>query len=260
MAADPHAVAGGPGPRRVRRRRRGGVPRRARRRDRRPSSGSTAALEAAEAAGYVGDDVLGSGVTVEIQIRPLEGGFVLGEETVLLQGPGGQAGRAGAAAAVPLRTRPLRGPHRGQQRGHAGERAVAPRQRAGQVPGHRRSGLPGHGPGAAQRRGPPARRRRGAHRHAACRDASTRPAAARPGSSRRPSWAARRAASCPRTAWPRPSHLDALEAAGAILGSGSVLVLDEHACIVELADAHGALHERRVVRQDASPAASARAA
>jgi NADH:ubiquinone oxidoreductase subunit F (NADH-binding) len=44
-----------------------------------------AAIEAAEAKGYLGDRAMGTGSAVRIEVRPLSGSFVLGEETVLLR-------------------------------------------------------------------------------------------------------------------------------------------------------------------------------
>ncbi len=43
------------------------------------------ALEAAEARGSLGDRVMGTGSALRIEVRPLSGSFVLGEETVLLR-------------------------------------------------------------------------------------------------------------------------------------------------------------------------------
>ncbi len=43
------------------------------------------AIEAAEAKGYLGDRVMGTGSALRIEVRPLSGSFVLGEETVLLR-------------------------------------------------------------------------------------------------------------------------------------------------------------------------------
>ena len=130
--------------------------------------------------------------------------------------------------------RGLWGPDRRQQRGDAGERALDRRQRPGRVPGDRRPGVPGHRPRAAQRRGPPARRRE-VPTGTPIAVVVDGPAAARPGSSRRSSSAARRAASCPPTAWTRRSRPRRSRRPGPILGSGTVLVLDEHACLVDLA-------------------------
>jgi NADH-quinone oxidoreductase subunit F len=47
--------------------------------------GLESAVAQARAAGYLGPDVLGSGVEIEMTIRPVQGGYVLGEETVLLK-------------------------------------------------------------------------------------------------------------------------------------------------------------------------------
>ncbi len=61
---------------------------------------ATAAIEAlrtavreAEQAGYLGDDVLGSGRDIHAQIKPLAGAYMLGEETVLLKGIEGRRGQ-----------------------------------------------------------------------------------------------------------------------------------------------------------------------
>ncbi|MDP8904580.1 MAG: SLBB domain-containing protein [Chloroflexota bacterium] len=45
----------------------------------------TAAILAAEEAGYLGTDALGAGFDVHVEVVPLPGGFVVGEETVLLR-------------------------------------------------------------------------------------------------------------------------------------------------------------------------------
>jgi NADH-quinone oxidoreductase subunit F len=44
-----------------------------------------AAIRAAEEAGYLGSDVLGRGFDLQVEVREVPGGFVVGEETVLLQ-------------------------------------------------------------------------------------------------------------------------------------------------------------------------------
>jgi NADH:ubiquinone oxidoreductase subunit F (NADH-binding) len=45
----------------------------------------TAAIRSAEEVGYLGTDALGAGFDLHMAVRPLQGGFVLGEETVLLR-------------------------------------------------------------------------------------------------------------------------------------------------------------------------------
>jgi NADH:ubiquinone oxidoreductase subunit F (NADH-binding) len=52
-----------------------------------------AAIAAAESAGYVGSDVLGTGTEIRFSVRPLQGSYMLGEETVLLKGLEGKRGQ-----------------------------------------------------------------------------------------------------------------------------------------------------------------------
>ncbi len=52
-----------------------------------------AALAAAEEAGFVGDDLLGSGHDVAVTIRPVQGAYLLGEETILLKALEGRRGQ-----------------------------------------------------------------------------------------------------------------------------------------------------------------------
>jgi NADH:ubiquinone oxidoreductase subunit F (NADH-binding) len=52
-----------------------------------------AAIAAAESAGYVGGDVLGTGTEIRFSVRPLQGSYMLGEETVLLKGLEGKRGQ-----------------------------------------------------------------------------------------------------------------------------------------------------------------------
>ena len=194
----------------------------------------TAALEAAQAAGYVGDDVLGSGVTVEIHIRPLEGGFVLGEETVLLKALEGkrgvpeqrppypsQRGLFGAPTAVnnvaTLASVPwllVNGPARFHAIGDPDYPGTILVQLSGAV----------HHPGVAE---VPTGTSIAVVVDKAGGGATGHLKAALVGG---PS-----GGFLPPDGLATPLVPDALEAAGAILGSGSVLVLDEHACIVEMA-------------------------
>jgi NADH:ubiquinone oxidoreductase subunit F (NADH-binding) len=48
---------------------------------------------AAEEAGFLGDDVLGSGARVSVSVRPVQGAYMLGEETVLLRFLEGRRGQ-----------------------------------------------------------------------------------------------------------------------------------------------------------------------
>jgi NADH:ubiquinone oxidoreductase subunit F (NADH-binding) len=52
-----------------------------------------AAIAAAEKAGYVGDNVLDTGIEIHFSVRPLQGSYMLGEETVLLKGLEGKRGQ-----------------------------------------------------------------------------------------------------------------------------------------------------------------------
>jgi NADH:ubiquinone oxidoreductase subunit F (NADH-binding) len=52
-----------------------------------------AAITAAESAGYIGEDALGSGTEIRFSVRPLQGSYMLGEETVLLKGLEGKRGQ-----------------------------------------------------------------------------------------------------------------------------------------------------------------------
>ena len=52
-----------------------------------------AAIAAAEEAGYVGDDVLDTGRELRITVRPVQGAYMLGQETVLLKALEGKRGQ-----------------------------------------------------------------------------------------------------------------------------------------------------------------------
>jgi NADH:ubiquinone oxidoreductase subunit F (NADH-binding) len=51
------------------------------------------AVSEAEDGGYLGDDVLSSGRDIHVEVKPLQGAYMLGEETVLLKGIEGQRGQ-----------------------------------------------------------------------------------------------------------------------------------------------------------------------
>jgi NADH:ubiquinone oxidoreductase subunit F (NADH-binding) len=51
------------------------------------------AVAAAEAAGCIGGDVLGSGAEIHFSVKPLQGSYLLGEKTVLLKGLEGRRGQ-----------------------------------------------------------------------------------------------------------------------------------------------------------------------
>jgi NADH:ubiquinone oxidoreductase subunit F (NADH-binding) len=52
-----------------------------------------AAIGAAEDAGFIGPDVLGSGRSLTVSVRPVQGAYMLGEETVLLKALEGKRGQ-----------------------------------------------------------------------------------------------------------------------------------------------------------------------
>jgi NADH:ubiquinone oxidoreductase subunit F (NADH-binding) len=55
--------------------------------------GLEAAIGAAEEAGFIGADILGSGMSVTVSVRPVQGAYMLGEETVLLKALEGKRGQ-----------------------------------------------------------------------------------------------------------------------------------------------------------------------
>ena len=52
-----------------------------------------AAIEAATAHSFIGEDALGSGRRIEVEVRPVQGAYMLGEETVLLKALDGKRGQ-----------------------------------------------------------------------------------------------------------------------------------------------------------------------
>jgi NADH-quinone oxidoreductase subunit F len=194
----------------------------------------TAALEAAQTAGYLGYDVLGSGVTVEIQIRPLEGGFLLGEETVLMRALEGKRGMPDQRPPYP------------SERGLFGAPTVVNNVATlASVPW-----LLVNGPAKFRAIGDPdfpgtvLVQLSGAVHHPGVAEVPTgtplavvvdKAAGGATGQLKAALVGGPSGGFLPPDGLATPLAPGPLEAAGAILGSGSVLVLDEHACIVELA-------------------------
>jgi NADH:ubiquinone oxidoreductase subunit F (NADH-binding) len=52
-----------------------------------------AAVDEASSRNFIGDDVLGSGRRIEVEVRPVQGAYMLGEETVLLKALEGKRGQ-----------------------------------------------------------------------------------------------------------------------------------------------------------------------
>ena len=134
---------------------------------------------AAEEAGFLGDNVLNSGQRVTVTIRPVQGAFMLGEETVLLKALEGKRGQPEQKPPYPTETGLFGKPTVVNNVQTLADRPVdRPPGRRG-VRGDRRRGQPGHGARPAPR---PRRRR---HRRGAVRDAAADPGQPR-GRPRRP--------------------------------------------------------------------------
>ena len=89
-----------------------------------------AAVDEASSRNFIGDDVLGSGRRIEVEVRPVQGAYMLGEETVLLKALDGTAASRAAAAAPAAGgstapSRPERRPRRrpGSSQGRTGVRS-----------------------------------------------------------------------------------------------------------------------------------------
>ena len=210
-----------------------------------------AAIDAAEGAGYLGPDVMGSGWDISVSIRALQGAYMLGEETVLLKALEGKRGQ------------PEQRPPYPTEKGLFGQPtvvnnvqtlAVIPwiiRQGAQAYAGIGSKGSPGtilvqvrapFGDGIAEvPLGTPLRDVVGLARHAPATDGARRGsrAAAAPASQ---SGAIKAVlvggpsgGLLPPSLLDTPYEFDALRDVGAHIGSGSVVVADERSCVVDLA-------------------------
>ena len=194
---------------------------------------STAIGRATEA-GHLGADVHGSGHDLWLEVRPVQGAYLLGEETVLLKALEGKRGQ------------PEQRPPHPAARGLFGMPTVVHNvQTLAAVPWIVRNGAaafaaigdpgqPGHGPrpaAHARRR----RHRRGPAGHDACKDVLGLVASLPRGRSLQalliggPSGGL-----LPPDALDTPYTFDALRAAGAHLGSGSIVAVDDRTDLVEL--------------------------
>ena len=159
---------------------------------------------------------------------------MLGEETVLIKALEGKRGQPDQRPPYPTETRPVRPAHRRQQRPDAGRGPVDRAQRRRRLRDHRVHGEPGHRPRAAPR--PRGRRhRRGPAGHA--RFASSCALAGGTGS--RPLKAVLvggpTGGLLPRGPARHPVRVRGPREAGAHIGSGSVVIADDRACVVDLA-------------------------
>ena len=193
-----------------------------------------AAVAAAEEAGYIGPRARADGAALTITVRELPGGFVVGEETVLLRALEGHRGMPEQRPPYPA-TRGLLGAPTAVNNvatlaaiswivGHGAEAFAATGDTA--APGS----LLVHLTGAVGRPGvaevPTGVTIGEVVDKIGETDATTLKALFVGGPS---------GGFLPREAFETPLTFGALEAAGAIVGSGSMLALDEGACVVELA-------------------------
>ena len=92
------------------------------------------AIEEARQAGYLGENILGSGFDFEIELRRGAGAYICGEETALFESIEGKRGFPAHQAALPHHPWPVRQADRHQQRRDAVQCAVYPRTRRPGLP------------------------------------------------------------------------------------------------------------------------------
>ena len=95
------------------------------------------ALATARAAGYLGDDILGSGFSFDIEIRRGAGAYICGEETALFNSIEGRRGEPRNKPPFPVEVGPLRQADGGQQHRDARQRPGDRRRRRGRLRGDR---------------------------------------------------------------------------------------------------------------------------
>ena len=97
------------------------------------------AIDTAYTHGFLGRDILGSGLTFDLHVRVGAGAYICGEESSMLDSLEGRRGEVRAKPPIPAVVRSLRPPDRGQQRAHALRSADDPHRRWRSVrrPGHR---------------------------------------------------------------------------------------------------------------------------
>jgi NADH:ubiquinone oxidoreductase subunit F (NADH-binding) len=192
-----------------------------------------AAVSAAEEAGFLGDDVLGSGHDLAISVRPVQGAYMLGEETVLLKALEGRRGQ------------PDQRPPHPAERGLFGRPTVVNNvQTLAAVPWIIRNGAPAFAaigssasPGTilVQLRGPAGGGIAEVPLGTPLRDLVKLAG----GTGRRALKAllvgGPTGGLLPPDLLDTPYEFEALRAAGAHVGSGSVILADDRACVVDLA-------------------------
>jgi len=193
-----------------------------------------AAVDAATSRNFIGDDALGSGRRIEIEVRPVQGAYMLGEETVLLKALDGKRGQP-----------EQRPPHPATRGFRNAPTVVQNVQTLAAVPWILRNGARAFAStGAADAPGTILVDVRGAARSGVAEvpfGTPLRDVIALGGAPRAP----RKVKAVvvggptggilPASALDTPYTFEGLRAAGAHVGSGSVIVADDRACVVDLA-------------------------
>jgi len=192
------------------------------------------AVDEAASRNFIGDDVLGSGRRIEIEVRPVQGAYMLGEETVLLKALDGKRGQP-----------EQRPPHPATHGFRNAPTVIQNVQTLAAVPWILRNGAKAFAAiGAADAPGTILVDVRGAAKSGVAEvpfGTSLRDVTALGGAPRAP----RKVKAVvvggptggilPASALDTPYSFEALRAAGAHVGSGSVIVADDRACVVDLA-------------------------
>ncbi len=192
------------------------------------------AVAAATDRGYLGDRAMGTGSPVRIEVRPVTGSFVLGEETVLLR------------ALEDRRAQPDQRPPHPTSKGLWGDPTVVNNvETLAAVPWVVANGAGAYAAiGSPHEPGTTLVQLSGAVRHpgvvevpmgTSLRDVITKAGGGATGTLKAVLMGGPSGGFLPPEALDTPLEHEALDAAGAILGSGSILVVDDTTCLVDLA-------------------------
>ena len=216
----------------------------------RPTSSTRAVAEAYEA-GYLGENILGSGFGLSLVVHRGAGAYICGEETALLDSLEGKRGNPRLKPPFPANAGPLPRPDADQQRRDALQRPAHRRQRRRVVHEHRHREVAGHEARlglAAACSAPATTRSSSASRRA--RSSTASPAARSTGREVK-AWFPGGSSSPVLTAdeLDLPYDFDAIAEAGSMLGSGAIIVVDDSVSIVDMALRTAQLLPARVLRQ-----------